>query len=193
MLNSNSYNFDKKLTPCNDIVVLRKLEEYPERKKGEIFLSRKVDAGYRLTKATVEDIGPDAKDKGIKKGDTVLYDTYAVYYPTYPICWTNFENIIALDDESTKEKFKPFGDYILLQFDKVEDSKQGDIILTGASRKLNNFARVLNLGNKVTRDDITIGSNVMFTSAVTEIVFQYGNEDYFLVKQENIVAINEDD
>ena len=88
-------DYDKKLTALNDVIVIRKLEDYHERKYGDIIIPQHIEIGFNLTKDIVESVGKDARSQGIKAGDLVLYDHFGGFYLTHPIVTVKMENIIA--------------------------------------------------------------------------------------------------
>jgi len=90
--------FQKELEACGEKVILKKLEYNHEQKFGEIVLPD-TRSGSKMTKAEVISVGRDAKLTGLKPGQIVLYDTYSVFFDTYPIVITKFENIIGVLEE----------------------------------------------------------------------------------------------
>ena len=88
--------YNKRLVATGDKVAIEKLErQRTERMFGDIVVPD-YRPGSSLCKGKVISIGNDAKKFGGKVGDIVLYDTFSVFYDTYPTIVTKIENILGI-------------------------------------------------------------------------------------------------
>ena len=98
-----NYDFNAKIKATGNKVVLQKLERKRDIIKNGVLIPEEFIAGYTVTKAKVLSVGPDAKFENFKEGDTVLYDTCAVFYDTHPVVIVKVENIICIVEDEENE------------------------------------------------------------------------------------------
>jgi len=80
-------------------VVLEKQEYSHATTYGDIILPDAYDRSSRLCKGKIMSIGSQARCLNLNVGDMVLYDTFSVFYDTYPLVVTKVENIIVRFNE----------------------------------------------------------------------------------------------
>ena len=86
---------DGNVRALNDIVVIRKLEDYHDELIGGVALPLDYKRGFNMTKGVVESIGPIAKKENFEVGDVVLYYHFAAHGLTHPLVCVNIENVIC--------------------------------------------------------------------------------------------------
>lgn len=98
-LNKNdNFEFDKIMKATGDKVVIKRLERQHEHKYGDLIIPD-FTPDANLNKGVIISIGRDADKYGLKVGDMVLYDSFSVFYDTFPIVVTKIENVIGRVDE----------------------------------------------------------------------------------------------
>lgn len=82
---------------------------------------------------------------------------------------------------------KPLSNRVVLQLAKKEEEKSaGGLLLTTSVKEQDNVATVVAVANDIT--EINVGDKVVFDTFSTTKVTQ-NNEDFFIIKAENILAI----
>ena len=190
----NKFYFDDDtIEPQNDIVILRRLERLSVRMVGDIEVTSGNDAGFRLMRAEVVSLGPDAIGKGVEVGDIILYDAYAVFKTTYPICWLRFENIIVIEDLSIDRKFRVIGDAYALVYDTVDEVERNGLVLHDSESTKELFATIVAMGEQCMSPILSIGDYIMFISNERTIQFRYNGVLYFIVQSLDMLINNKND
>jgi chaperonin GroES len=96
------------------------------------------------------------------------------------------------DTKSAKERgeimLKPLNEYVVLSFEKEETKTESGIILTTESKDKQAIGRVIAVGPKV--HELKPNDKVIYqTYSGTKT--KIDNEEYLIIKQENILAIYE--
>lgn len=84
---------------------------------------------------------------------------------------------------------KPLHDYIILKKEKVENKTASGIILTNPKEEVSNQAKVIAVGAKC-QDDLQVGMTVVFKE-YSGTKFNQDDEEYIIIKEEDILAIVE--
>ena len=91
---------------------------------------------------------------------------------------------------------KPLADRVLIKMVETEETTKSGIILSAASKEKPQVAEILEVGPGITTEDKKVsmyvkkGDKVIVSKyAGTEV--KYENEDYIIVKQDDILAIVE--
>lgn len=93
-------------------------------------------------------------------------------------------------------RIKPLGDRVVLKTAEAEEKTASGIILTGAAKEKPQFAEVVEVGSGVVdgkeiKMEVSVGDKVIYSKyAGTEV--KLGDEEYIVIKQEDIVGILED-
>lgn len=94
-------DYDKPLKACGKKVVIRKLERNHDCVLKGIFIPTQSSDFFKLVKGTVESVGSETSESGVKVGDVVLYDSHSVFYDHHPVVVTNFENVVVILERKT--------------------------------------------------------------------------------------------
>lgn len=192
----NRIEYNKSLKPMGDMVVLRKLEGVKDRKVGTILVPNYKELGFGLTKAEVVALGEDVD--GVEVGDIVYFDTYAQYYPTYPITVTKSYNLIYKLDEANADNpdelygITPIGDSLLAQFDvdsKVESD--GGIMLPPSLRDYENLV-VNKLGTTFENSQVKVGTKIIVMDKSRTIEVNKQGDTLFIVEHGALSCTLED-
>ncbi|WP_153369275.1 co-chaperone GroES [Candidatus Phytoplasma sacchari] len=88
------------------------------------------------------------------------------------------------------KKIKPLNDYVVLKCKKIQNKTSEGIILSVEEKKEESVGIVNNLGPKV--KEIQINDEVIYKNySGTKFKDEYENEEYLIIKQEDILAIIE--
>lgn len=82
-------------------------------------------------------------------------------------------------------KIQPLNQYILMNEIKKAKRSASGIILTTKEEKEKNQGKVTSIGKEV--KDVKVGDVVIFETYKTT-TFKYDNEDYMLIKEEDVLA-----
>ena len=91
---------------------------------------------------------------------------------------------------------KPLGNRVLLKMKEGEETTKSGIILTGASQEKPQIAEVIEVGpgkivdGKLEKTEVKKGDNV-FISDYAGTKVKYNNDEYIIVKEDDILAIVE--
>lgn len=85
---------------------------------------------------------------------------------------------------------KPLNNYCLLHKEKVEDKMYGSIVLAKNKKDDSNSATLIAKGEKVTSELLKEGAKVIYKEYSTTS-FKDGDEEYLLIKDEDILAVIE--
>ncbi len=93
-------------------------------------------------------------------------------------------------------KIRPLGDRVVLKAAVAEEKTASGIILTGSAKEKPQFAQVIAVGTgivdgKEVKMEISVGDKVIYSKyAATEVKLE--NEEYIVIKQEDILGVLED-
>ncbi len=93
-------------------------------------------------------------------------------------------------------KIRPLGDRVVLKAVEAEEKTASGIILTGSAKEKPQFAEVVAVASgvvdgKEVKMEISVGDKVIYSKyAGTEVKLE--NEEYIVIKQEDIVGVLED-
>ncbi len=91
---------------------------------------------------------------------------------------------------------KPLGNRVLLKMKEGEETTKSGIILTGASQEKPQIAEIIEVGpgklvdGKLEKMEVKKGQNV-FISDYAGTKVKYNNDEYIIVKEDEILAIVE--
>jgi chaperonin GroES len=93
-------------------------------------------------------------------------------------------------------KLKPLGDRVVLKKSEAQETTKSGIVLPGDAQEKPQYAEVIEVGPGVVKDgekipmEVKTGDKVIYSRyAGTEV--KLGNDEYIIVKQEDILAIVE--
>lgn len=97
-----------------------------------------------------------------------------------------------------KLRLEPLGDRVVLQRDDTEERTSGGIVLPDTAKEKVNRGRVLAVGpGKLTKSgervslQVRVGDHVLFSKYAGD-EFKVGDEEYVLLREEDILAVVED-
>lgn len=91
---------------------------------------------------------------------------------------------------------KPLGDRVVIKMIEEKETSKGGILLPSAAKEKSSVAEIVAIGagknvdGKIIPLDVKIGDKVVFSKySGTEV--KYGEEEYIIIKQDDILAIVE--
>ena len=185
--NINGEKFDIEFKALNNIVVLRKEELHRVRESNGIIVPDTVEKNCRTDAATVVSVGDTVTWKDLKVGDRVMFDTHSVFRTTFPICWVQFENVIAKLDKD--DNMDPIGDFLLVEEiqNTVKNQYEGLLEVPDSVKDETPFYKVLKTGPEVTK--AKIGDTILFRGDTSNIHVNLKGKDLSLVKEGVLLGI----
>ncbi len=97
-----------------------------------------------------------------------------------------------------KIKLQPLGDRVVVQREEMEEKTPGGIVLPDTAKEKPARGKVISVGNGRLLDDgtrsemqVKPGDRVLFSSYAGE-TFKVGDEEYLLMREDDILAVIED-
>ena len=85
---------------------------------------------------------------------------------------------------------KPLRNYVLLKKEEVQEKKFGDIILS-SKKDSGNIAVIMEKGEDIKNKELNIGKKVIYKEYSTTSFKDENDNEYLLIKEEDILAIVE--
>jgi co-chaperonin GroES (HSP10) len=185
--NINGEKFDIEFQALNSTVVLKKELLHRVRESNGIIVPDTIEKNTRTDAATVVSKGEDVIWDDLKIGDRVMFDTHAVFRPTFPICWLQFENIIAKLDKD--DNMDPIGDFLLVEEiqNTVKNEYDGLLEVPDSVKDETPLYKVHKVGPLVTK--AFVGDVVMFRGDTSNIHINLKGKDVSLVKEGVLLGI----
>lgn len=100
--------------------------------------------------------------------------------------------------KQAKIKLQPLGDRVVVQREEMEEKTPGGIVLPDTAKEKPARGKVISVGNGRLLDDgtrsqmqVKPGDRVLFSSYAGE-TFKVGDEEYLLMREDDILAVIED-